>query len=156
MKTLILSALLLGGSAFAAQAESFTFTSKSTTTNSIIAPLPDTKPVVAGWLTTSGQTVYASGKTEASTGDCDQWTTPPGSTFQGNGVCALTTSAGDKYTIVFGCDFANKEMTEGACWGGLNGISGAHAKKLGVLSWTFKTNADGKTGGATGTGQWGD
>ena len=93
MKTLILSALLLGGSAVAAQAETFTFTSTSTTTGAIVAPISDQKPVTAGWLTSSGQTVYASGKTETSTGDCDQWSTPPGSTFQGNGVCALMTSA---------------------------------------------------------------
>ena len=107
-------------------------------------------------LAFTGQTMMASGKTLSNKGSCSEWTTPPGSIFQSNGVCNYTDSGGDTAAILIGCNWTNKEMTEGDCWGGLLGSAGPHAGKSGTISWHFKTSADGKTGTSQNVGQWND
>jgi hypothetical protein len=156
MKSLVLALLLTGAAAVTANAESFTATSNSTMTSSNSFPSPDGKPVLELNLAFTGQTLMASGKALTNKGTCAEWSTPPGSIFQTNGVCNYTDSGGDTAAILMGCDFSNKDMTEGDCWGGLQGSAGPHAGKSGTISWHFKTAADGKTGTSQNVGQWND
>lgn len=154
MRTLLLSILLLGASAVTANAESFTFTSTSTGSNQIVAPITGGKPVTSGSLAGTSQVTYASGKKTTNTFNCNNWSTPPGSLFQGNGACLFSEPGGNQASIVSGCDFTNKDQSESDCWGALTGMAGAWANKTGTISWHAKTSADGKTGTASGTGQW--
>ena len=150
MKTFLIFLALAGATTVTARAESFTGTATSTVASSNMFPSPDGKPVVANTLAFTGQTIWASGKTTAIKGSCANWTTPPASIFQGNGVCNYTDSNGDTASILIGCDFAGKDMGEGDCWGGLQGAAGPHAGKSGTISWHFKA------GVSKSVGQWND
>lgn len=156
MKTLLAAVLLLGASSAAAKAETFTFSTTSTATNQIIAAVANDKPVVAAFATGSGQNVYASGKKTTDTFNCANWSATAGSIFQTYGACVYTELTGDQASIVIGCDFTNKAQTEADCWGGLTGTVGSVANKTGTISWHQKLGADGKSGTASGTGQWND
>jgi hypothetical protein len=156
MKTLFIAFLLTGVAAIAAHAESFTGKSTSAPISSNTFPTPDGKSIISGTLSFSGQSVSASGKATTNKGTCNEWTTPPGSIFQANGVCNYTDSSGDTASILIGCDFANKEMNEGDCWGGIAGTAGPHAGKSGTISWHFKPSPDGKSGTSLSVGQWND
>ena len=154
MRALILSILLAGGAAASVHAESFTFTSTSTVANMVVAENPGGPPVVAVFVTGPSQTTYASGKKGTNTFSCASWSATPGSIFKVYGACTFVDQNGDKASIISGCDYANKDQTEQDCWGGLTGLSGSVAGKTGTMSWHSVNNKDGKTGGASGTGQW--
>jgi hypothetical protein len=150
--------MLLGASGVAAQAETFTFTGTGgAPTAQITAPfIGGPKPVQAVFGPSTSQAIYASGAKTTSTSNCASWTTPPGQTFEVNGACLYTESNGDKTSIVFGCDFANKEQTASNCWGYLSGMAGARLNKTGTMSWHQALAADGKSSTFSGVGQWGD
>ena len=153
MRTIILAALFLGGSALAANAESFTFTGTGTGTNAISVTAPDGAVVTAGFNAGKAQLTYASGKTVTSTSTCEQHSaTPPIGIFQQYGECTLSDSNGNS-SVLYGCT-PTKEAGAENCVGGLWGTSGAYAGKSGTLSWHGTVSADGKTGAFTGTGQW--
>ena len=156
MKTLLISLVLVGATAFAAHAETFTGSATSTITSSNVFAASAGKPVVENNINFAGQTIWASGKTTANKGTCANWTTPPGSIFDANGVCNYTDANGDAASILIGCDFAGKDMSQGNCWGGLLGTAGPHAGKSGTISWHFRAAADGKSGESKSVGQWND
>ena len=156
MKILLVSVLMVGVSALAAQAESFTFTSTSTLLNSAAFAAPGETPVLAAFVDSKSKTTYAGGKVETNDASCASWSAPPASIFQTNGVCNFTTAGGEKASILFGCNPRSKDQTESDCWGGLLGVTGARAGKSGTISWHQKLNADGKGGAANGVGQWND
>jgi hypothetical protein len=153
MKSILISLLLVGASALAAQAETFTFTSVGTTQNAINAPVLGDKPVMAVFIETKATITYASGKAATNLGHCASWSTTPGSTFEIDGACVDTESNGDQDSIVYGCDYADKERTKADCWGYLTGMSGGLAGKSGTISWHQSISPDGK-GAANGVGQW--
>jgi hypothetical protein len=153
MKPIILAALLLGGSALAANAESFTFTGSGTTINAMSVTAPDGSAVVAAFNSGKAQLTYASGKTVTSTSTCEQHSTPPPvGVFQQMGECNLTDPTGNS-SILFGCN-PSKDKAAANCVGGLWGTAGAYAGKSGTLSWHATSSADGKSATFTGTGQW--
>jgi hypothetical protein len=154
MKTLFAAALLLGASGAAANAETFTFHSTGTVVNQVVAQPPGgEKPVVAVFLVGKTTNTWASGQTSKNDYSCANWTSTPGSIFDTYLACTFTDTNGDKASLIAGCD-NNKDMTEGDCWGGLNGLDGPHKGKTGTMAWHSKNNADGKTGDSWGTGQW--
>jgi hypothetical protein len=152
MKHLILAAILAGGTALAAHAETFTFTGTSTLSNALSVTPAGGKPVEAAFNTGKGQTIMASGKKLDTTNTCAAWSAMPGGIFDELGMCTFTDATGAG-SILFGCNLNNKDMT-GDCWGGLWGTGGAYTGKRGSISWHNTLAADGKTGASAGTGQW--
>ena len=153
MKTMILAALFMGGSALAAHAESFTFTGAGTATNTISVTAPDGSPVAAAFNSGKAQLTYASGKTVTSTSTCEQHSaSPPVGIFRQLGECNITDPTGNS-SILYGCN-PTKDMAAANCVGGLWGTSGAYAGKSGTITWHSTVSADGKTATFTGTGQW--
>jgi hypothetical protein len=153
MKTMILVALLMGGSALAAHAESFTFTGSGTGTNAVSVTAPDGAVVTAGFNSGKAQLTYASGKTVTSTSTCEQHSaSPPVGIFQQLGECNLSDPNGNS-SVLYGCNPTKDKAAEN-CVGGLWGTSGAYAGKSGTLSWHGTVSPDGKTSMFNGTGQW--
>ena len=155
MKSILLAALLLGGTALAAHAERFTFKAVGTTQNSIQVKGDDGKPIGGAFLTGMADATMASGKVLHQAYNCEQHTALPGGIFQFLGVCTVTDAGGAFYEL-FGCNPTNKEMTETDCWAGAQGTGGAYAGKTGRVTWHSKPGADGKTGEAWGEGAWND
>jgi hypothetical protein len=155
MKTLILAALLVGGSALAVQAESFTFRAVGTAPNSVMVTGEDGKPIGGVFLTGSADTDMASGKKLRQAYTCEEHTALPGGIFSYLGVCKVSDETGAFYEL-FGCNDANKAMTESDCWAGATGTDGAYKGRHAHLSWHAKASADGKSGETLGQGAWGD
>ena len=156
MKTSVIALLFSGAAVFSAHAESFTATTTSTITSSNTFQAGMGTPVRSVALSVTGQTVWAGGGTTTNKGTCMLWTAPPGSIFQTNGVCNYTESNGDTASLLAGCDYTNKDMTESNCWAGLTASAGPHAGKTGTISWHAKPSADGKSGTSQNVGQWND
>ncbi len=154
MKTLVLSIILAGVSVGTASAETFTFTSKSTVANQIVAPTTGGPPVAAVFISGTSETIFASGKKGSNIFNCAQWSSTPGFVFMTVGACTFVDQNGDKASIISGCDFTNKDQSQQNCWGGLTGLTGAVAGKSGTISWHATNNADGKSGSSAGVGQW--
>jgi hypothetical protein len=155
MKTLLLAALLVGGSALAAHAESFTFKANSTLGAGVQVMGEDGKPIGGGTLTGTGETVMASGKHTQMSYICEGHTALPGGIFESLGVCTVKDDAGAFYEL-YGCNPTNKTRTETDCWAGMVGTDGAYKGQHGTNSWHSKDNADGKTSVAWGQGGWND
>jgi hypothetical protein len=155
MKSILLAALLLGGTALAAHAERFTFKANGTVQNAIQITGEDGKPVGGAFQSGTTETVWASGKASHGTYTCESHTAMPNEIFQFLGVCTAKDEAGTFYELI-GCDSANKAMTEDNCWAGMFGTGGAYAGKHGRATWHGTGSPDGKTGEALGEGAWGD
>lgn len=156
MKAVILALLLASASTLAANAESFTFTSTSTVQNAVVALGSDGKPVTAVFIAGQSKAAYASGKATTNSFTCANWSATPGSIFDSYGACTFSEPGGDNASMIVGCDYSNKDQTEGDCWAALNGLDGPHKGKTGTMSWHNKNNMAAKTGTAAGTGQWND
>ncbi|HEY5288612.1 MAG TPA: hypothetical protein VIJ59_01135 [Caulobacteraceae bacterium] len=154
MKTIVLAALLLGGSAVAAHAESFTFKGTSTSANGVAAARPDGKLMTAGFSNGTGQTTMASGKVLATTSSCAGWSSQPADIFAQHGICTFSDATGAG-TILFGCN-PIKDPAEADCVGRLGGTGGAYAGRTGTITWHAKNSPDGKTGAVWGEGHWDD
>lgn len=154
MKTFILAALLLGGSALAVHAETFTFNGTGTPTNQLTVPGPNGTTRTAGFNVSKGVTTLASGKALPTDSTCAAWPSGPGDLFQSHGMCTFSDSTGAGY-IRFGCNPAKEAMEEN-CVGGIWGTSGAYAGRSGSMAWHGKSSTDGKTATFAGAGQWGD
>jgi hypothetical protein len=151
MKTLLLVSVAFVLSTAAANAETFTFTSKAVTVAQVGGPGPGGKPVGASHATNEAEVVWASGTKMKSKGDCMSWSAPPGSGFTGQGMCNGTDADGAKTFMVFSCA-GNDKNTENDCWGRLTYTSGKNQGKVATASWHGKQNADGKGGTAAGAG----
>ena len=155
MKILLASTLLLAGSAIAAHAQSFTFTSSTHTTNSLMISDGGTmQGAVFG--EGMGEATYSNGAKTESHSTCASWTPAPGGPFSVTGVCTYTEKGDDKASIAFSCINDANKKNESDCWGGLRGISGRYAGKTGTISWHQKADAGDKGGTAMGTGMWND
>jgi hypothetical protein len=152
MKTIILAALLVGGSALAAQAETFTFSGTTTSVNSVSVTSPRGTRTGGGYSESRGTVTYAGGKTVESAARCVGWSGPPGDIFS-HGVCNLTDSAGTN-SVGFRCLPDAKMTNEQSCVGGIWGTGGAYANRTGTLTWHSKDAADGKTSAYNGVGQY--
>ena len=155
MKSLLFAALLLGGSALAAHAERFTFKAVGTEPNVVMVKGDDGKPIGAVFLTGTADADMASGKKLRQAYNCEEHTALPGGNFTYLGLCTVTDETGAFYEL-FGCNDANKAMTEADCWAGATGTGGAYAGKHGRVTWHAKTSADGKSGETWGEGAWND
>lgn len=155
MKSLLLAALIMGGSALAAHAERFTFKAVGTTQNAVMVKSDDGKMIGGVFLSGAADAEMASGKKLHQAYQCEEHTALPGGIFAYMGVCTVTGEGGAFYEL-FGCNDANKAMTESDCWAGLEGTGGAYAGKHGTASWHSKQGADGKTGETWGQGAWND
>lgn len=155
MKILVTVAALAAFAAGGTAAETFTTTSNSTLVNAISAVGPDGKPALASFLSYEGQTTYADGRKAANKGSCASWPALPGQPFDAYGVCTYAEANGDTAQILIGCNWG-KDQTQGDCWGGLKGLTGARSGKTGTVSWHFHLNPDGKTSSSVNAGQWND
>jgi hypothetical protein len=155
MKTIFLAALLVGGSALAVQAESFTFKAVGSMQNSVMVTGDDGKPIGGVFLSGTADADMASGKKLRQAYSCEEHTALPGGIFTYLGVCTVSDDTGKFYEL-FGCNDANKAMTEADCWAGATGTDGAYKGKHGRATWHSKPGADGKTGESLGQGAWND
>ncbi len=155
MKSLILVTAALLLSATVANAETFTFTGKSTQGMSVGAPGPGGKLVVGATAKIETDLVWASGAKSHSTGNCVAWSAPLGSGASTNGVCYSTDADGSKSGMFFTC-IADEKNEQSDCWGRVvyeTGPSGGKNQgKVSTVSWHGHTNADGKGGTAVGAG----
>ena len=155
MKTILLAAVMVAGTALAAHAERFTFKAVGTVQNAIQVTGEDGKPIGGVFQSGTVETVWASGKAAHGTYSCESHTTLPNEIFQYLGVCTAKDDAGSFYELI-GCDSTNKAMTEDDCWAGLVGTDGAYKGKHGRATWHGRGGPDGKTGEAVGEGAWND
>jgi hypothetical protein len=135
-----------------ANAQSFTFKSKSHATDAVSVNSGQT--VITDVISKSDATItYETGEKEANATTCANWTSPPGTPFTSSGICTFVTKSGGKGTIVFGCqDYAKTNISD--CWGALRGTAGRFKGKTGTISWHQTVEADGMTGNDMGTGMW--
>jgi len=135
-----------------ANAQSFTFKSKSHATDAV--SVNSGQMLITDVISKSDATItYDNGEKEQNATTCANWTVPPGSRFTSDGICTFVTKSGGKGTIVFGChDDAKTNMSD--CWGALRGTAGRFKGKTGTISWHQALDADGMTGNDAGTGMW--
>jgi hypothetical protein len=152
MKLIATSFAVLVASAFAAHADSFTFSGNSKITNEVGGPVAGGKPVGANFSEGSNKTVYASGKKANSTYQCASWSASPASIFSGEGVCVVTEGDG-KFSVAFSCQSMDDKGNLSDCWGRLTGMTGSYMNKTGMASWRGTRSEDGKLS-AAGTGSW--
>lgn len=155
MKLIVATALLLCGSAFAANAETFTFHSTSHVVNSVMVTDDTMGQIGAVFNEGQAEGIYSTGEKLGSNSSCVAWTPQPGGPFTQQGACTYTETNGDKASIAFSCA-SDMKTGVGDCWGALHGISGRHAGKTGTISWHQTLDTDGKTGMAVGIGMWND
>lgn len=150
MKVILLISAALALSATAAQAETFTFTSKGAPISRVAGPGPMGKPLVAANSKNEVDLVWASGAKEHSSGECFGWSAPPASGFTTQGACSGDGPSGNAFTV-FSC-LANDKGTESDCWGRVTFTSGKNAGKTATISWHGTQNPDGKGGTSVGAG----
>ena len=135
-----------------ANAQSFTFKSKSHATDAV--SVNSGQSLITDVISKSNATItYENGEKEENASTCANWTVPPGTPFTSNGICTFVTKSGGKGTIVFGCRDDAKTNTSD-CWGALHGTAGRFKGKTGTISWHQALDADGMTGNDAGTGMW--
>jgi hypothetical protein len=135
-----------------ANAQSFTFKSKTHATNAVSVGSEET--LITDVISKSDVAItYDNGEKEQNATTCANWTVPPGTPFTSSGICTFVTKSGGKGTIVFSChDDAKTNLSD--CWGALRGTAGRFKGKTGTISWHQVVEADGMTGNDTGTGMW--
>ena len=153
MKTIMLAAAFVGGLAFGAQAETFTFTTNGTLSASVMTPGPNGTMRVAAISNSKGSTMYGT-KSVPTDNNCAAWPSQPGDIFAVHGMCTYSDPTGTGY-IRFGCN-PGKAPTDDNCVGGIWGTGGAYKDRSGTLAWHDHVNPDGKTATSVGAGQWGD
>ena len=131
-----------------AQAETFTYMSKTDNTTIVGGVGPDGGDYVGTYSTGSGTSTSSDGKVAKSTSTCVSMKQPANSNIFASHVACDVTSADFTFSVVYGCNPLNKEATEMSCVGGLTGKSGKYEGKYGSI--TFH----GKGGVGSGTGQW--
>jgi hypothetical protein len=154
MKTAF-AALLLGLSATAAQAETFTFTSSFTSVSQIAVPVAGSKSMFLATRNLSTLT-YASGKKTTLSGTCAGWSAPSGSTSAVTGICTFSEDAASEATASISCNWTDAKQTQADCWGQMTGMSGHWQGKTGTISWHQIIGSDGKGGTSSGVGMRND
>ncbi|MBL8549654.1 MAG: hypothetical protein JNJ73_06695 [Hyphomonadaceae bacterium] len=147
LKHLLLATALLVGTAAAAQAQSFTFTSASTTSNVVSAQLGDTTLASMTLSGTVQTTVEGARSATRGTFTCNTWTTP-GEDTDSRGICDASEGTADKFSIAYRCSNMDAATQLAYCWGVLVGEAGRYAGKTGTVTW------QGTPTGATGQGAW--
>jgi len=152
MKALLLVWAAFVLSAVSANAETFTFTGKSSPVMMVVAPGPGGKPVAGTTSKYENDVVWASGAKMRTTGDCVGWTAPPTSGATSQAVCNGTDADGGKSQVFLTCISTNEKNTEADCWGRLVFTSGKKQGKVSTFSLHGKQNADGKGSTSVGAG----
>jgi hypothetical protein len=153
MKLAMISVAALVVSVASAQAESFTVSGSSQTTNHVGGVVAGGREIGAQFSTGQDKTVYASGKKTNGKFNCAQWSAPVGSIFQAEGICTVEEGA-DKFTVAYSCQALDPKSNAADCWGRLTGTAGAVANKTGMATWHGVDSADHKTGTFSGAGMW--
>jgi hypothetical protein len=149
MKRIVLAALMLGVSAVAAHAESFTFTSAGQAAGPPVAGVgADGKPTASSHLTAVTDITYASGAKSTAQTKCASTAGSAGV----SGQCDYTEANGDAASIAFTCMGA-ADGSQADCKGTMNGTAGARQGKTGTIMWHQTGTPDGKSA-ATGSGAW--
>ncbi len=153
MKLLAISIAALFVSVVSAQAESFTVSGSSQTTNRVGGTVAGGHDVWASFSTGQDKIVYASGKKSSGKFSCAEWSAPAGSMFQSDGICTVDEGS-DQFTVSYVCQVLDAKSNSADCWGRLTGTGGSVANKAGTAVWHGVDSADHKSGTFSGAGMW--
>jgi hypothetical protein len=149
MKRIVLAALMLGVSAMAAHAESFTFTSAGQSAGPpVMGTGADGKPTATSHLTATTDITYASGAKSTAQTKC----VSTGGSAGISGQCDFSEPSGDAASIAFTCTGA-ADGSQADCKGAMSGTAGARQGKTGTIMWHQTGTPDGKSS-AAGSGAW--
>ena len=147
-RKLIFAAAVAALSTTGALAQNYTYVAQNGKTVATGGIAPDGTPFGGQFLTGSQTVTAAGGKMVTESYTCIGTTQPPrDSVFMFNSICDATGPNGD-YSVVWGCNFLNRERTNLSCVGGLVGKTGSYASRRGTVTYH---GVDGK---GSGTGQW--
>ena len=147
MKTVfvVIAALALSSPAYGADPTTFTFK----TTNGPVTMLGGADTWQGASYSGTSWTTWPDGKKTESTFSCVSTSNAPNDhIFRSTTVCDAKSAEGN-FTMIWGCNPADKDMTMMGCVGAIEGQTGTYAGRRGAATYM------GDMKGGSGTGQWG-